>query len=62
MIELSSITWNYYIYNVININTEELYETDNLDDARALFAEWHRRYPFDKIIIQQVHSIARRIL
>ena len=62
MKKISDFTWNYYIYNVINLNTEEMYETEDFEDARAIFADWHRIYPFDKIIIQQIHSIARRML
>ena len=59
---INDFTWNYYVYNVVNLNTEDVYETDDLDDARAVFADWYRLYPFDKIIIQQIHSIARKIL
>ena len=62
MIEVSNLTWNYYTYNVINLNSEEIYETDDIESARALFAEWHRIYPSCKIIIQQIHSVARRLL
>ena len=62
MKRISDYTWSYYVYNVINLHTEEMYETDDIDDARAVFADWSGIYPFDKIIIQQIHNVARRIL
>lgn len=59
---IKDYTWNYYLYVVINISTEKMYETEDLDDARSTYHEWLELFPGDKIIIQQQHNVARRIL
>ena len=59
---LQDLQWNYYIYNVVNLATEETYETDNFYDAESVFTEWKISNPFDKIVVQKIHSVARRVL
>lgn len=57
------MTWNYYIYNIVNIDLNTvIWECgEDLDIARQKLQEYKILYPNFKLGIQQLHSIARII-
>ena len=58
--DLAGFIWNYYTYNVIDLNTGNvLYETDIYDQALNIF--YDEKAKGCNVIIQQIHSVARRI-
>lgn len=57
----SNYQWNCYSYNVVNVvNGKVIYETDDLENARAYIrlVKDELKHSF---CIQQIHSVARII-
>lgn len=59
--DLAGFIWNYYTYNVIDLDTGNiLYETDTYDQ-QLINTLNDERARGGNVIIQQIHSVARRI-